>query len=287
MAERKKTPPPDRNLKAPQTRCPPGACDTHFHIFGPQRRFPLSERRPMEIEDCTLEDLLALHDNLGISRGVIVQSVMHGHSYDYLMDALQRYPERFRGIAMPAPDITDGELEMLTAAGVVGIRCAFRFSPDVDVNFLHRLAEHGWHAQFWFRGPDEAAHWADVMRAAPGEIVIDHMGWQPAGDGIDAPGFRLVCELLDSGKAWVKLSGPNRFSAAPGLPYGDAAPFARKLVEIAPERLFWGSDWPHPDHWEAMPNDADLLDLLADWVPDETARNKILADNPAKFFGFG
>ncbi len=148
---------------------------------------------------------------------------------------------------------------------------------------MHEL---GWHPQFWFRGEDEALAWRDAMLSVPGDFVIDHMGWQPADKGVDAPGFRVVLECLDSGRCWVKLSGPGRFSAQGEYPYADTLPFARALVERAPERLLWGSDWPHPDYWGVMPDDADLLDLMLDWVPDPATRRRILVDNPAALFGF-
>lgn len=286
MTERRQSPPPVRNTGTPKLKAPPGACDTHFHIFGPQAKFPLSPHRALDIEDSTLEDMLRLHDALGISRGVIVQSVMQGHAYEYLLDALAREGDRLRGIAMPAPDISDADLDKLTNAGVVGTRFAYRFSPDIDLDFIHRVHEFGWHPQFWFRGEDEALAWRDAMLATPGDFVIDHMGWQPAQNGIDAPGFRVVLDCLETGRCWVKLSGPGRFSAEGGHPYTDTLPFAHILVERAPERLLWGSDWPHPDYWGTMPDDADLLDLMLDWVPDEATRKCILVDNPEKLFGF-
>lgn len=286
MDDRKKSPPPDRNPKTPKLKTPPGATDTHFHLYGPQLRFPPKPDSPLVVEDSTLDDMLHLHNTLGIERGVIVQSMVQGHSYEYMLHALSREPDRLRGIAMPAPDITDKELEILTAAGVVGARFAYRADPQIDTTIIARTREFGWHPQFWFRGPEEAADWRDIMLATPGNFVIDHMGWQPAGLGIDAPGFRIVLECLDTGRCWVKLSGPNRFTAEAGPPYSDTLPFAQALIERNPDRLLWGSDWPHPDHFEAMPNDGDLLDLLLDWAPDEALRKKILTDNPAELFGF-
>ena len=284
--DRKLSPPPVRNTKEPLLKTPPGACDTHFHIYGPQERFPFNPNRPMDAEDSTYEDLIKLHDTLGISRGVIVQSLMHGHCYEYMLNALCRDPERFRGIAMPAPDITDGELEILDKAGVVGARFAFRWSADINKNMISRIGELGWHPQFWFRGEEEALAWRDIMLASPGNFVIDHMGWQPAINGIDSPGFRVVLECLETGRCWVKVSGPNRFTSEKQLPYSDTLPFAQTLIKCAPERLIWGSDWPHPDHFETMPNDGELLDLMLDWTPDPVIRKMILSDNPKKLFGF-
>ena len=284
--DRKLSPPPDRNTKKPLLKTPSGACDTHFHIYGPQERYPFNPNRPMDAEDSTYEDLIKLHDTLGISRGVIVQSLMHGHCYEYMLNALCRDPERFRGVAMPAPDITDGELEILDKAGVVGARFAYRWSADINRNMISRIDELGWHPQFWFRGEEEALAWRDIMIASPVNFVIDHMGWQPAKNGLDSPGFRVVLDCLETGRCWVKLSGPNRFTSEKKLPYSDTLPFAQTLIEYAPERLIWGSDWPHPDHFEIMPNDGEILDLMIDWAPDANIRKMIFSENPKKLFGF-
>lgn len=286
MAERRQSPPPFRDTGRPKLKAPAGACDTHFHIFGPFDRFPLVDHRPIDVEESTLDDLLRLHDALGISRGVIVQSVLQGHAYGHILDALERHPDRFRAIAIPSPDITDAEIERLTKAGVVGVRFAYRFSPEIDMRLVHRLHEAGWHPQFWFRGEEEALAWHETMKSVPGDFVIDHMGWQPAEKGPEAPGFRVVLDCLETGRCWVKLSGPGRFSAEEAPPHTDVIPMARALVTRAPERLLWGSDWPHPDHFRPMPNDADLIDLLLDWVPDEATRHRILVENPAELFGF-
>ena len=284
--DRKLSPPPDRNTKKPLLKTPSGACDTHFHIYGPQERYPFNPNRPMDAEDSTYEDLIKLHDTLGISRGVIVQSLMHGHCYEYMLNALCRDPERFRGVAMPAPDITDGELEILDKAGVVGARFAYRWSADINRNMITRIDELGWHPQFWFRGEEEALAWRDIMIASPGNFVIDHMGWQPAKNGLDSPGFRVVLDCLETGRCWVKLSGPNRFTSEKKLPYSATLPFAQTLIEYAPERLIWGSDWPPPDHFEIMPNDGEILDLMIDWAPDANIRKMIFSENPKKLFGF-
>lgn len=286
MTQPQKSPPPQRDTKTPRLKTPPGATDTHFHLYGPGKRFPYHPDAPLLVEDSTLDDMLKMHKALGIERGVIVHSVVQGNTYEYLLHALSREPERLRGIALPAPDITDRELEILTRAGVVGARFAYRANPVINTEIIARTHEFGWHPQFWFRGPDEAAEWRDTMLASPGNFVIDHMGWQPAELGIDSPGFRTVLDCIDTGRCWVKLSGPMRFSQEPRPPYSDAVPFAKALIEHNPDRVMWGSDWPHPDHYAEMPNDGDLLDLLLDWAPDEALRQKILVDNPAELFGF-
>ena len=173
--DRKLSPPPVRDTRKPRLKAPPGACDTHFHIFGPQARFPFNPNRPLDVEDSTFDDLMKLHDTLGVSRGVIVQSLMQGHCYEYMLNALCREPARFRGIAMPAPDITDGELEILDKAGVVGARFAYRWAPELDTALIARVHELGWHPQYWFRGEDGKPHLKGRRRAtgemSPGQGV--------------------------------------------------------------------------------------------------------------------
>ena len=283
---RRVTPPPNREPGQPGLRAPAGACDSHFHIFGPQSRFPFVEPRPLDAEDCPLEDLLSLHRRLGLERGVVVQTLLYGDDNACLLDALRRHPERLRGVACVGSAITDVELVELTAGGVVANRFSYMRSPQIDGSLIRRIHEHGWHPQFWFEGEEQVLAWRRTMLESPGNFAIDHMGWQPAERGVDAPGFRAVLECLDTGRCWVKLSGPNRFSAEDEHPYSDTAEFARRLIERAPTRVIWGSDWPHPNWWKPMPNDADLLDLLLDWAPDPADRQRILVNNPAELFGF-
>lgn len=283
---RKTTPPPERTPKKPKLVAPKGATDSHFHIFGPQSRFPFQQTRPLDAHDCPLEELLSLQRRLGLERGVVVQTALYGSDNACLLDALRREPARLRGVAAVSADIGEAEILKLTELGVVGNRFSYMRSPVIDPELIRRLHDHGWHPQFWFEGQAQALAWRDTMLATPGNFVIDHMGWQPCAAGIDADGFRTILDCLDTGRCWVKLSGPNRFSSEDTLPYGDVTAFARTLIEQAPDRVLWGSDWPHPNWWKAMPNDAGLLDLLLDWAPDEAVRRRILVTNPATLFGF-
>ena len=283
--QRKVTPPPDRNLRRPKLRLPAGSCDTHVHVFGPQARFPLLPNRKLELEDCTLDDLLALHDNLGIERALLVQSFQHGNSYEYMLNALGREPDRLRGVASPASDITDVELDVLQKAGVIAARFAYPASPVIDQQLLGRLAERGWQAHFMFEGAEQIAAWRDTILSYPNPIVIEHTGNPHPRAGLDSPEFRFVLECLDRGDCWVKLS--PRWSEQRVLPFSDVVPFLRVLIARAPERLVWGSDWPHPAYFNPMPNDADLVDLLAVWIPDPAVLQRVMVTNPAEAFGWG
>ena len=277
----------DRTYPKPKLILPPGACDTHFHFIGPQAQFPLQEGHVfshLEFEDTTFEDWLKMQDALGLSRGLHVQSMMYGRNYELVLHAQCRFPERLRSVIIPWSGITDRELQILTDNGVVGARFAYMVQDALDEKLIHRLAGHGWSTHYLIHGADLSEEWRKIILTTPGNFVIEHTGFPPAEEGPDSPGFRFVLECLDSGRCWVKLS--PRFSAEESLPFADVTPFIQNLVERAPNRLLWGSDWPHPQYFKPMPNDVALLDLMLDWVPDEKTRNQIFVNNPAELFGF-
>jgi 2-pyrone-4,6-dicarboxylate lactonase len=284
---REKSPAWDHAVRAPRLKLPPGACDCHFHFIGPQDRFPLRPNHVfshLDFDDDTIDDWLKLQEVLGFSRGLHVLSMMYKTGYELMLHSLSRLPGRLRGVVSPAPDITDAELEILTRAGVVGARFAFRVSPEIDANIVARTHEHGWSMHYLVRGGEEADHWREPMLRSPGHFVIEHMGLPPSAKGADSQEFRFVLDALETGRGWVKLS--PRFSAEDTFPFSDTEPFIRRVVEQAPDRLLWGSDWPHPQYFKPMPNDADLVDMLLDWAPDEALRHRILVENPERLFGF-
>jgi 2-pyrone-4,6-dicarboxylate lactonase len=280
---RAKSPPIDRAYRTPKLKLPPGACDTHFHFIGPQDQFPLKPDHvfaQLEFEDTTADDWLVMQDAMGLSRGVVVNSMMYGHNYEIVLNGLGRFPERLRAIISPWSRITDRELEILTKAGVVGARFAHRLDPVLDERLVARVAEHGWSASYLGNIPERRPK----ILASPGRFIIEHAGHPPTAQGLDSPEFKFVLQCLDTGRCWVKIN--PRFSAEDDFPFADTRPFVRKLVEHAPTRIVWCSDWPHPQYFKPMPNDADLVDIMLDWVPDEKTRNRIFADNAAEAFGF-
>ncbi|NQV54672.1 MAG: amidohydrolase family protein, partial [Rhodospirillales bacterium] len=220
MTERTKSPPPDRSPKAPAMPVPPGACDCHFHFVGPQDRFPIRASSPVEFEDCTMDDYLELQGALGLSRGVLVHGFMQPPSYEYMLHALLREPDRLRGVAYPSINITDQEIEILSRAGVVGQRYNFRNTPQLPMKHVERLIEAGWHAQFLYRGSEECEAWADEIRKTPGTIVIDHMGFPEPQGGLESPAYKFLMEMMESGRCWAKLS--QRFSTEKTMPFADA-----------------------------------------------------------------
>jgi 2-pyrone-4,6-dicarboxylate lactonase len=283
------TAPPDPNPKTPKFRCPPGTCDSHIHLFGPAATFPFAPDSPYHSRDALPETNIALQDKLGVSRSVIVSGGAYGRTYGVLADALARFPDRYRGIALLPEDISTPELERLTRLGVRGIRMmsASRGAhvPQISESLAARGAEYGWHVQVYPHGTD-IIDLKDRLLALPTPVVLDHFASVPAAGGIDQPAFKTVLAMLDTGKVWVKLSGPMR--CAPGdYPYAPVTPLARALVRHAPERLVWGTDWPHVNmDGRQIPNDGDLVDLIPEWIPDEAARKRILVDNPCTLYGF-
>jgi predicted TIM-barrel fold metal-dependent hydrolase len=266
---------------------PPLACDAHCHVFGPAVRFPYAPARRYTPEDKPKEVLAALHARLGLDRAVIVQASCHGTDNRAMVDALRWAPERYRGVAMIDDATPEAELDDMAAAGVRGIR--FNFiralggAPDMDV--FHRAAARararGWHMVMQLQG-EGVAEMAETIRGLGMTVVIDHMGRVDPALGTGGPTFRLLLELLKDDRIWVKLSGAERMTQSP---FTEALPFARALREAAPERVLWGTDFPHPNL--ATPVDEmELLNLIPDFAPTERDRQLLLVDNPARLYGF-
>jgi predicted TIM-barrel fold metal-dependent hydrolase len=279
--------PPLDVLPRPSWRAPPGACDCHFHIFGPYDRFPLDAGRHYDPPAASVAAYARMAGALGIERMVIVQPSVYGTDNACSLDAAARFGlERARVVAVLDDAVADAGLRALHAQGVRGVRFNAVSGNGLPLDRMEALARRiaplGWHLQVYAEGrllPDLAPR----LAALPVEVVIDHMGGVRAAEGTAVPGFQALLRLLGTGRAWVKLSG-YRISAGP--PFADVAPFARALIAAAPERCVWGTDWPHPSLSDWMPEDGALFDLLGDWAPGETERRAILTDNPARLYGF-
>ena len=280
---------PDPNPKKPKLKAPPNACDTHIHLFGPAAKYPFAPDSPYIAHDALPETFMALQDTLGMSTAVIVSPGGYGRNYSLLADVLTKYPKRFRGIALLRDDTPSSEIGRLTKLGVRGMRMMShkrgQHVPNYSPKIAARVHAHGWHIQFYPHGTD-IVDYADKLLALPNPIVLDHFASIPAKGGVDQPAVTAVLKMLDSGRVWLKLSGPMRCTDEPP-PYPSLTPLAHVFVKHAPERMVWGSDWPHVNlDGMVMPNDGDLLDLLAEWVPDAAARNRILTQNPKALYGF-
>lgn len=283
------TQPPDPRPRPPKLKCPPGAADCHFHIFGPLAKYPFAPDSPYTSADAPIETYNALQETLGLSRGVLINAGGYGRNPQLLLDILKRFPDRYRGVIVPRDDLPVEEIEAMHALGVRGIRLVSHrrghHFPQILPALAAKVAAFGWHVQFYPHGEDLVEYF-DQLIALPNTIVLDHFASVPARLGPNQPAMNAVRKLLDTGRVWVKLSGPMRCS--PGdYPYADIVPIAQALVRHAPERMVWASDWPHANmNDRGMPNDGDLLDLLTDWVPDEATRNRILADNAWALYQF-
>lgn len=236
-------------------------------------------------------DYRSLQRRLGTTRSVVVQPSTYGIDNRCLVDALSQLGSAARGVAVVDTEVKDAELRALNDAGVRAIRVNFVSSqtwgtttPEMLMTLAKRIHPHGWHVQILMTGDQIATHEA-VIRALPTKVVIDHLGRIPQPDGVRHPAFAAVRRMLDEGRTWVKVTEPYEDSKL-GPPYADSSEVARAYVQAAPQRILWGTDWPHPTQRGTKPDDALLVDLLADWAPDEKTRRRILVDNPAELFGF-
>lgn len=267
---------------------PPDACDAHCHIFGPAARFPFSPDRAYTPPDAGIDDFERLQARLGLSRAVFVQASCHGTDNRAMVDALRRGAGRYAGVAMVDETFTDDDLAELHQAGVRGTRFNFVAhlggAPDLAGmwRIVERVARLGWHIVLHFDAQDLPTY-ADLLDRMPCPYVIDHMARVDARAGIDQPPFVALLELLRDERCWVKVSGAERLTGDGRPPYDDVVPYARALIAAAPDRVLWGTDWPHPNV-RHMPDDGDLVDLLADFAPDEAIRHRILVDNPRRLY---
>ncbi len=280
-------PPPDPNPVKPSYAMPIGACDAHCHVFGPAAKFPYAPGRAYTPPDAPVEALRRLHAHLGISRAVIVHASCHGTDMRVTLDAIASSNGSYRGVAVVGSGVTDAELERLHAGGIRGVRFNFVShlggAPDLALfdSMLGRVGELGWHIVLHLDA-ENIVTYADRIRRISVPFVIDHMGRVKADQGLDQKPFRLLLDLMHNELAWVKVSGAERISSGV-RPFRDAIPFAAALIEAAPDRVLWGSDWPHPNV-KVMPNDGETVDLFAEFCKDKALRRKILVDNPTRLY---
>ena len=274
-------------MNAPRLKAPPGACDTHMHFY--DARYPLAPTALSAQPDATPEDYKAVQRRLGLTRTVVVQPSAYGTDNRCTLDGIAALGlDTTRGIAVVDSDVTEAELEHLTAGGIRGARFHTLAGGAIPWDRLDAIAEKvqsvGWHVQLQLDGRDLPDREAQIRRW-PGQIVIDHVGKFVEPVAPDHPAFRCLLGLVDTGRVWVKLSAPYEVSRAGPPLYDDVGRLAKALVKAAPERMVWASNWPHPSAKTAV-DDAALLDILLDWAPEEAVRRKILVDNPAALYAF-
>jgi predicted TIM-barrel fold metal-dependent hydrolase len=273
--------------RKPAFQLPPLATDAHCHVFGPGSVFPYAPNRRYTPEDAPKETLKALHDHLGLTRAVIVQASCHGSDNRAMLDALAWQPEHYRGVAILDENTPGTDIPVMHRAGVRGAR--FNFvkhlggSPDMTVfaNILRRIKPMGWHVVLHVDAPD-IIPLSDMIRGLTLPFVIDHMGRVPAKDGVDQKPLAALLDLAKLDRCWIKVSGSERIDMPP---YDKAVPVAKKIVEASPDRVLWGTDFPHPNSTHEA-DEADLVDLLPQIAPDPVLLKKLLVDNPAKLYNF-
>ena len=275
--------------KQPEYHPPQGAVDAHCHVFGPGAEFPYAPERKYTPCDAPKEKLFELRDDLGFARNVIVQASCHGKDNAALVDALEASGGLARGVAIVGADVQDAELQALHAAGVRGVRFNFvkrlvdATPHEVFERIAAKVARLGWHIVVYFEGPD-LEEVAPLVRRLPGIVVVDHMGRPDVAEGIEGAGFRAFMEFLaEDTRYWVKVSCPERLTVA-GPPYDDVVPFARALVERFPDRVLWGTDWPHPNMKSHVPDDGALVDVIPRIAVSEVLRQRLLVDNPMRLY---
>jgi 2-pyrone-4,6-dicarboxylate lactonase len=270
-------------------RPPAGSCDCHFHVFGPKAEFPYAKDAAYIPADAPKEELLAMHEFLGIDRGVVVQSAVHGFDNRAAAGLIAAKPGHYVGVALLPLTASVDELKRLHAEGFRGVRFNFmshlgKPPPVADViRFASKLVPLNWHLQVHFEA-SRIEQLAPDLKRSPVPVVIDHMGRIDAEKGLDQMPFRSLLKLLEEKKFWVKVSGAERASRE-GEPYHDAIPYARKLIDTLGDRVLWGTDWPHPN-LKAVPDDGILVDLIAQMADSEAKRKALLVDNPQRLYGF-
>lgn len=269
---------------------PPLSCDAHCHVFGPAHRFPFAPTRTYTPPDSGIDDYEVLRRRLGLERAVFVQASCHGTDNSALVDALRRGEGRYAGVAMIDDATSDAAIAEMHEVGVRAIRFNFVAhlggAPDMDSfwRLVDRVQPFGWHVVLHFDSKD-LPHYRDVLARMPCPYIIDHMARVSTTAGVEQTPFQALLELLGDQRAWVKVSGAERLTETGTPPYDDVVPFARALIDAAPERILWGTDWPHPNV-RHMPDDGDLVDVLAQYAPDAATRERILVTNPTRLYDF-
>ncbi|MBA2673583.1 amidohydrolase family protein [Ramlibacter sp.] len=285
------------NPSKPHFQLPPGAVDAHCHVFGPGDRFPYAPERKYTPCDASWQQLFALRDHLGFDKNVIVQATCHGADNSAMVDALKHANGKARGIATVRRSVTDNELQAMNAAGVRGVRFNFvkrlvDFTPkDELLEIAARIAPLGWQVVIYFEAVDLPELW-DFFTRLPTTVVVDHMGRPDVNKPIDGSEFALFLKFMrEHENVWSKVSCPERLSVAgpPALDsernaYRDVVPFARKVVESFPDRVLWGTDWPHPNLKDHMPDDGLLVDFIPHIATTPELQRKLLVDNPTRLY---
>lgn len=280
----------DEKPSKPSFQVPTGAVDAHCHVFGPGHLFPFAPERKYTPCDASKDQLFALRDFLGFSRNVIVQATCHGADNRALIDALEHSNGKARGVVTLKRDVSDEQLQAYHEAGVRGVRFNFvkRLVDALPTDDLMAIAERikplGWHIVIYFEA-QELPELYDFFTALPTTVVVDHMGRPDVTKPVDGPEFELFIKLLqENSNFWSKVSCPERLSQSGPPTYDDVVPFARRVVETFPDRVLWGTDWPHPNMKSHMPDDGKLVDIIPRIAVTPELQQKLLVTNPMRLY---
>jgi 2-pyrone-4,6-dicarboxylate lactonase len=290
--------PPDPNTRKPKFTPPPKACDTHFHVFGPPEEFPFVSTHEYTPPAAPLEHYLKMTAVIGVERAVVVQPSVHGLDNSATLDAIRNSAGRFRGVGRIDDKTPKSELQRLHLGGIRGVRFNLLDRPrgNVKVDVLDRCVENvtdlGWSIDLHI-DTKNLLEQEKRIRSMLVPVVIDHIARMKPAEGLDQPAFQLLLDLLKLKHVWVKVSGADKICNTTvhsyfGLPFIEVIPYAQAVVAAAPNRVIWGTDWPHSNNFAPgyTPNDGDLVDLLAQFAPDAQTRKRIFVDNPAALYGF-
>ena len=273
--------------ETPRLKAPAHACDCHMHIY--DSRFPVAPTATLRPPNALPSDYRLLQKRIRTTRNVIVQPSTYGTDNRCTLDAMAQLGSTARAVAVVDTTVSDAELQRLSGLGVRGIRFNLVQAGATTVDMIEplsaRVNELGWHIQIHMLG-DQIVQIESLLQRVPSPIVFDHMGRIPLPDGVNHPAFRVIAKLVEQGRTWVKLSGAYMATKMGPPSYADVAPLAQAYIHIAPERMVWATDWPHPTEKTVKPDDAILLDLLTDWAPNEPTRHRILVENPEVLYGF-
>ncbi len=281
--------PPVRETRQARLAVPAGSVDCHTHVFVDE--YPMIAERGYNPPRSTLDDMLEMHAKLGIERVVLTQPSVYGTDNSAILDAVSSIPDRARAVVAVTGNVTDGQLEDLHGRGARGIRLnldnvgGMPVEMDEVPGLVKRIGAMGWHVEFLFAGR-ELPGLLPLLRTLDAPVSIGHFAYMPAGEGVGYPPFQDLLSLVAEGNTWVKLSAPNRLGVGDLPPWPEVVPLARALIVANADRMLWATDWPHPNKFETQPNDADLLEQLELWAPEEEMRRRILVDNPTALYGF-
>ncbi|HWW64690.1 MAG TPA: amidohydrolase family protein [Sphingomonadaceae bacterium] len=280
----------DPNPSKPTFQLPAGAVDAHCHVFGPGDVFPFAPERKYTPCDAGWEKLFETRDFLGFERNVVVQATCHGADNRAMIDAVRRANGRARGIATVRPDVTDEALAEMHEAGVRGVRFNFvrrLVDPKPDAYYhgiIEKIAAYGWHVIIYFEAADLAERW-DFFTSLPTVVVVDHMGTPDVTKPVDGEEFGLFVKFMaEHSNVWSKVTCPDRLSKSGPPRYDDVVPFAKKIVDLFPDRVLWGTDWPHPNMTTHAPDDGNLVDYIPRIATTAELQRKLLVDNPMRLY---